>query len=201
MRRIKTTAFALIVTVLLVIPSVALASTWEIDPAHSTANFKVKHMMISNVQGSFRDIQGTLQLDEQKIERSKVNVTIAADSIDTGVEKRDAHLRSADFFDVANYPSLTFTSKRVERGSDGALTLVGDLTIHGVVKEVALLVEGPTAEIKDPWGNIRKAAKATTRINRKDFDLTWNAVLETGGVLVGEEIEIELDVQFIKQAA
>lgn len=183
---------------LLSLPGLALAESWTIDPVHSAASFKVKHMMISDVSGSFRYIQGTLVLDKENIEKSKVDVTIAATSIDTGMQKRDDHLRSADFFDVATYPELTFTSKRVKEVSGDQFTLVGDLTIHGVTRKVELQVTGPSASAKDPWGNIRTAAKATTRINRKDFGLTWNSTLETGGVLVGEDVLIELDVQFIK---
>lgn len=179
--------------------SIAATTSWTIDPAHSSASFKVKHMMISDVRGSFRDVQGTLSFDENNLENSKVDVTIAAASIDTGIQKRDDHLRSADFFDVANYPNLTFVSKQITDVKQDSFKLVGDLTIHGVTKEVVLAVSGPTAEAKDPWGNMRRAVQATTSINRKDFGLTWNAALETGGVLVGDEIRIELDVQFIKQ--
>lgn len=195
----RTLILTLMAAFLSSIPSLAIATSWTIDPAHSVASFKVKHMMISDVRGSFRDIQGTVEIDGQDLKKAKVDVTIAADSIDTGIKKRDDHLRSADFFDVASYPTLTFKSKQVKYASNNEFTLVGDLTIHGVTKEVELLVTGPTAEAKDPWGNIRKAAKATTRINRKDFGLTYNKALETGGVLVGEEVLIELEVQFIKQ--
>lgn len=184
---------------LLSLPGLSLAENWTIDPVHSTASFRVKHMMISDVSGSFRDIRGTLVLDRENIEKSQVDVTMAATSIDTGMQKRDDHLRSSDFFDVATYPNLTFTSKQVKEVSGNQFTLVGDLTIHGVTRKVELQVTGPTAEAKDPWGNIRTAAKATARINRKDFGLTWNSALETGGVLVGEDVLIELDVQFIKQ--
>lgn len=197
----KPFALPLMTAVLLGIPSLGVATSWTIDPDHSEVSFKVRHMMISDVRGSFRDVQGTVVIDGNDPKSSKVDVTIAAASVDTGIQKRDDHLRSADFFDVTTYPTLTFTSKRVQKVSGDSLTLVGDLTIHGVTKEVELLVTGPTAEAKDPWGNIRKAAKATTRINRKDFGLTYNAALETGGVLVGEEVQIELDVQFIKQTS
>lgn len=196
----KTLTLTLLAAVAFSIPNLSFAASWQIDPAHSVAGFKVKHMMISDVRGSFRDIQGTVVLDDENLESSKVDVTIAAASIDTGIQKRDDHLRSADFFDVATYPTLTFRSKQVKNVSGGEFTLVGDLTLHGVTKEVELQVTGPTAEAKDPWGNIRKAAKATTRINRKDFGLTYNAALEAGGVLIGEEVQIELEVQFIKQA-
>ncbi|WP_321394237.1 YceI family protein [uncultured Desulfuromusa sp.] len=181
--------------------SFAATTHWNIDPDHSVAGFKIKHMMISDVSGSFNDVQGTVIINEDDLTLSKVSVTITAASIDTGIQKRDNHLKSADFFDVTNYPALIFTSKQVKDVSGDGFTLVGDLTIHGVTKEVELSVTELTAEIKDPWGNIRKAAKATTKINRKDFGLTWNAALEAGGVLVGDEVRIELDVQFIKQAS
>jgi len=197
----KSITLPLVASLLISTSSVAATTNWAIDPAHSSAGFKVKHMMISDVRGSFRDIQGTVVIDEDNLKNSRVDVEIAAASIDTGIQKRDDHLRSADFFDVANHPSLTFTSKRVTEIKGDGFELVGDLTLHGVTKEVTLVVTGPTAEAKDPWGNLRKAAKATTQINRKDFGLTWNSALETGGVLVGEDVHIELDVQFIKQAS
>lgn len=196
----KSFTLPLIASLLISTSSVAATTTWTIDPAHSSASFKVKHMMISDVRGSFRDLQGSVVIDEDNLKNSQVDVKIVADSIDTGIQKRDDHLRSADFFDVAKYPSLTFTSKQVKDVTAESFKLVGDLTIHGVTKEVTLDVTGPSAEAKDPWGNIRKAAQATTKINRKDFGLTYNAVLETGGVLVGDEVQIELEVQFIKQA-
>jgi polyisoprenoid-binding protein YceI len=197
----KIFALPIIATLLFTSSSFAATTNWSIDPAHSSVSFKVKHMMISDVRGSFRDLQGTVTIDESNLAQSKVDVTIVATSIDTGIQKRDDHLRSADFLDVAKYPNLTFSSKEVRNVSDDRFELVGDLTLHGVTKEVVLNVSGPTAEAKDPWGNLRRATQATTKINRKDFGLTWNSALETGGVLVGEEIRIELDVQFIKQAS
>ena len=193
--------FPLITGLLFSTSSIAATTSWDIDPAHSSVGFKVKHMMISDVRGTFRDVQGTVTIDENDMKKSKVNVTIAATSIDTGTQKRDDHLRSADFFDVANYPNLTFTTKQVTAVSGNGFKLAGNLTLHGVTKEVTLEVTGPTAETKDPWGNLRKAARATAKINRKDFGLTWNSALETGGVLVGEEVLLEIDVQFTKQAS
>lgn len=197
----KTLIFSLIASLFLCTSSFAATSSWKIDPAHSTASFKVRHMMISDVTGNFRGIQGMVVIDDTDLKKSKADVTIAAASIDTGIKKRDDHLRSADFFDVAKYPTLTFVSKQVKGVSGNRFTLVGDLSIHGITKQVELAVSELSAEIKDPWGNIRKAAKATTKINRKDFELTWNKALEAGGVLVGDEIQIELEVQFIKQAS
>jgi polyisoprenoid-binding protein YceI len=173
-------------------------STWNIDPVHSVAEFKVKHMMISNVKGQFTALQGTLTHSEKSVTESHVEVTIDAASVNTRDPQRDAHLKSADFFDVEKFPTLTFKSTRISQVGDGELSVAGDLTLHGVTRPVVFTVEGPTAPGKDPWGNTRMGASATTKINRKDFGLTWNAALETGGILVGEEVTITLDVQFIK---
>jgi polyisoprenoid-binding protein YceI len=172
-------------------------STWKIDKAHSGAEFKVKHMMISNVKGHFSGIDGVLTLDQDDVTKSHVAATIDAASITTRDEQRDAHLKSADFFDVEKFPTLSFTSTEVNR-ANGGLTVSGELTIHGVTRPVVFTVEGPTAAAKDPWGNTRIGLTATTKINRKDFGLSWNAVLETGGILVGDDVTITLDVQFIK---
>lgn len=173
-------------------------TTWNLDPAHSVAEFKVKHMMISNVKGQFAKLTGTLNLDESDLANSKVEAVIDAASIETRDAQRDAHLKSADFFHVEKFPTLTFQSTRVGIVRDGELSVEGELTIHGVTRKVFFAVEGPTPPAKDPWGNTRIAISATTKINRKDFGLTWNAALETGGILVGEEVTITLDVQFVK---
>ncbi len=173
-------------------------STWNIDPVHSVAEFKVKHMMISNVKGQFSGLQGVLTHDETDPTKSHVEISIAAASINTRDAQRDAHLKSADFFDVEKFPALSFRSTQIKRAGEGELAVAGDLTIHGVTKNVVFTVEGPTSPAKDPWGNTRLGASATTKINRKDFGLTWNAALETGGILVGEEVTLTLDVQFIK---
>lgn len=175
-------------------------TTWNLDPAHSVAEFKVKHMMISNVKGRFAKLTGTLSLDEPSHADSLVEVSVEAASIQTGDEQRDAHLKSADFFDAAKFPALAFKSTGVRVVKDGELSVDGDLTIHGVTRKVSFAVEGPTPPSKDPWGNTRIAVSATTKINRKDFGLTWNAALETGGILVGEDVTISLDVQFVKAA-
>lgn len=175
-------------------------TTWNIDPVHSVAEFKVKHMMISNVKGQFTGVSGALTLNEADVTRSSVQATIDAASINTRDPQRDAHLKSADFFNVEQFPTLAFQSKAVMRNADGYLTVEGGLTIHGVTKQVEFAVEGPTAPAKDPWGNTRVGLSATTKINRKDFGLQYNAVLETGGVLLGEEVTITLDVQFVKAA-
>lgn len=173
-------------------------STWNIDPVHSVVEFKVKHMMISNVKGQFSAVKGALTYNEQSVTDSRVDVTIDVASINTHEPQRDAHLKSADFFDVEKFPTLSFKSTKVSRAGDGELKVAGDLTLHGVTRPVVLAVEGPTPPAKDPWGNSRIAISATTKINRKDFGLTYNAALETGGILVGEEVAIALDIQFIK---
>ena len=173
-------------------------STWNLDAAHSVAEFKVKHMMISNVKGQFTKLTGALHFDEQDITNSAVEASIDAGSIHTRDAQRDAHLKSADFFDVEKFPALTFKSTAITRKSDDELAVAGDLTIHGVTRKIVFAVEGPTPSAKDPWGNTRLGLSATARINRKDYGLTWNAALETGGILVGDEITITLDVQFVK---
>ncbi|MGA2022540.1 MAG: YceI family protein [Candidatus Sulfotelmatobacter sp.] len=180
-------------------PQTNTATTaWNIDPAHSVAEFKVKHMMISNVKGQFAKVKGALTLDESDLRKSRVEAEIEAGSIETRDPQRDAHLKSADFFDVEKFPTLSFKSTRISLVRDGELSVEGDFTIHGVTRQVIFSVEGPTPPAKDPWGNTRVAVSATTKINRKDFGLTWNAALETGGILVGEEVTITLDVQFVK---
>jgi len=170
---------------------------WNIDGSHSTAEFSVRHLMITNVKGRFGTLSGTVDYDPEKPEASQIDVTIDATSIDTRDEKRDAHLRSPDFFDVEKFPSLTFKSTSVKKTDDG-FAATGDLTIHGVTKPVTLEVEGPSDQSKDPWGNTRIGASATAKINRKDFGLNWNAALEAGGVLVGEQVKISIDVSLVQ---
>jgi polyisoprenoid-binding protein YceI len=173
--------------------------TYQIDPSHSTASFSIKHMMIAKVHGGFEKLSGKLVYDSASPSDSTVDVAIETASINTREPKRDEHLRSPDFFDVAKYPAITFKSARVE-GSGGELKVTGDLTIHGVSQKVTLDVDGPSQEIKDPWGNTKIGASGKTKIKRKDFGLVWNAALEAGGLLVGDDVTIELDVQFVKQA-
>jgi polyisoprenoid-binding protein YceI len=173
-------------------------TTWNIDPAHSVAEFKVKHMMIANVKGHFTKVSGTLVRDESDPANDRVEATVDATSVHTRDEQRDAHLKSADFFDVEKFPTLHFKSSGISIVRDGELSVEGDLTIHGVTRKVRFAVEGPTPPTKDPWGNTRVAISASTKINRKDFGLTWNAALETGGILVGDEVTITLDVEFVK---
>ena len=175
-----------------------LTTTWNIDPIHSVAEFKVKHMMISNVKGRFSKVTGTMFLDESNPANSRVEAAIETASIETHDAQRDAHLKSADFLHAEQFPALSFKSSRISFVRDGEFSAEGDLTIRGVTRNVVFAVEGPTPPTKDPWGNTRVAVSATTSINRKDFGLTWNAALETGGILVGEEVIITLDVEFVK---
>lgn len=176
-----------------------MSTTYQIDPSHSSANFSIKHMMIAKVHGGFEKISGQLVYDAADVSKSSINVTIDAASINTREAQRDAHLKSADFFDIEKYPSLIFKSTRVEKAGDD-LKVVGDLTIHGVTKTVTLDVEAPSEEMKDPWGNVKLGVSGTTKIKRKDFGLTWNSALEAGGFLVGDDVSITLDIQFVKQA-
>jgi polyisoprenoid-binding protein YceI len=171
---------------------------YKIDPAHSSAQFSVRHMMISNVRGGFGNVRGTVAYDSQKPAESKIDVEIDANTINTLENARDTHLKSADFLHVEKYPTITFKSKAVTPDGDGELRVKGDLTIHGVTKEVILKVDGPSAEEKDPYGNARIGASATTKIKRSEFGLTWNAALETGGILVGDDLKIDLEVSLIK---
>jgi polyisoprenoid-binding protein YceI len=179
-------------------PTISATTTWNIDPAHSSAEFKVKHMMISHVKGHFAKVTGTLILDESNLANSRAEALIEAASLETRDAQRDAHLKSADFFDVEKFPTLSFKSTRISLVRDGELAVEGDLTVRDITGKVVFSVEGPTPPAKDPWGNTRVGVSATTKISRKDFGLTWNAALESGGFLVGDEVTITLDVQFVK---
>ena len=173
---------------------------WRIDGSHSAAEFAVKHLMISTVKGHFANVTGSVTVDEANPAKASVNVTIDVGSVDTRDEKRDAHLKSADFFDVQRFPTITFRGKRIDGSIDGEFKLVGDLTIRDVTREVTLNVEA-AGSVTDPWGGERTGFAATTKINRKDFGLTWNVALETGGVLVGDEVKISIEVELVKEAA
>ena len=176
----------------------AVTTTWKLDPAHSHAEFKVKHMMISNVKGSFSSLSGTLTEHATDATLSSVEATIDIGTISTGDAQRDTHLKSADFFDVEKYPTMTFKSTQVKPNGDGGYDVTGDLTMHGVTRRQIFAVEGPTPPAKDPWGNTRIGLSATAKINRKDYGLNWNAALEAGGVLVGETVSVTMEVQFVK---
>lgn len=175
-------------------------STWNIDATHSHAEFKVRHLMISNVRGSFPKVTGVLTLDEAAPAKSSVTVTIEVASIETRDAQRDAHLKSADFFDVEKFPTMTFQSTKVTVAAAGTGTVEGELTIRDVTRTVVFAVEGPTPATKDPWGNLRVGVEATTQISRKEFGLTWSAPLEAGGVMIGDEVTITLEVEFVKAA-
>lgn len=176
----------------------AAVTTWNLDPAHSHAEFKVKHMMISNVKGSFSALSGVLTENPADPAQSSVEASIDISSINTGDAQRDAHLKSADFFDAEKYPTMTFKATLVKPNGDGGYDVTGDLGIHGQIRQQTFVVDGPSAPAKDPWGNTRIGLSATTKISRKDFGLNWNAALETGGILVGDDVNITLEIQFIK---
>ena len=197
MRRI---AIIMVSAFFLALPAAVPAGTWELDTAHTGVHFKVRHLMVSYVRGDFEKISGRIVYDEKDISRSSADITIEAASINTRVAKRDDHLRSPDFLDAAKYPVITFKSKRVEKAGDGRLKMTGDLTIRGMTREVVLDVQGPAPPIKDLEGKTRVGGSATTKIDRKDFGLTWNKAIESGGVVVGDEVEITIDVEVVKDA-
>jgi polyisoprenoid-binding protein YceI len=176
-------------------------TTWTIDTTHTETAFRVRHMMVSWTKGRFGAFSGTVTLDDAHPERSRIDVTIEAASVDTGLPDRDTHLRSPDFFDVEHHPHITFRSTSVRKIGDGAFTVLGDLTIRGVTRVVTLEVEGLSPAIADPWGGTRRGARAWANVDRSEFGLVWNGVLEAGGVLVGNEVRIDLDVELIQVAA
>jgi polyisoprenoid-binding protein YceI len=188
----------------LLIPAALLASaafgqsTYQIDPSHSAAQFSVRHLMISNVKGEFSKVSGTIVYDAKNLNGSKVDAVIDATTVNTREAKRDEHLKSPDFFDVAKFPTLAFKSKQVFKGANGKIQVKGDLTMHGTTKEVVLTLDNAPAEVKDPWGNQRMGVQATTQVNRKDFGLIWNQALDGGGVAVGDQVSITLDIEAVK---
>lgn len=183
------------------LPAQAATSSWQVDPQHSSAQFAVRHMAISTVRGAFSKISGTLMLDDKDVTKSTVEVNIDVSTVDTREPDRDKDLRSERFFDVAHYPTMTFKSKKVEQAGAGKLKVTGDLTIRGTTKEVVLDVDGPSTPMKDPWGNLRTAATATAKVNRQDFGVKWNAKLDNGGVVVGDDVNITIDVELIQKGA
>ena len=188
-------------TITLGFPALGRAMMYDIDPAHTSAQFAIRHLMVSTVRGDFRKVTGTVNLDEKDVTKSTVEATIDVASINTGNEKRDTHLRSPDFFDVAKFPSMTFKSKQIQKAGEGKYKITGDLTLRGVTKEVVLEFEGNLTPVKDPMGKTRIGGMATTKINRKDFGLAWNKALETGGVMVGDEATITIDTELTQQQA
>jgi len=180
-------------------PVFTYAATWEMDPAHSSFQFKVRHMTVSNVKGDFSKFRGVLTIDDKDITQMKVEVAIEATSVNTRQPQRDEHLRGPDFFDVTQYPTITFFSRKVIKVDADRLRVTGDLTIHGVTREITVDVEGPTVEVKDPMGNLKRGATASTKINRRDFGLTWNKVLDNGGLVVGDEVNIYVEVELVRK--
>ncbi len=189
----------MIVWLVFAIPAFTQAAAWQIDPEHSSLQFKVRHLTVSNVKGDFSKAKGVVTLDDQDFTKLTVEITIDAASVNTGHTKRDEHLRSPDFFDVTQYPTITFVSKKVIKAGANKLKVIGDLTIHGTTKEITVDVEGPTPEVKDPWGNFRRGVTATANINRRDFGLTWNKALDGGGLIVGEEVNIYVEVELVRK--
>ena len=184
---------------LLSLPASAASTTWQLDPMHTAAQFSVKHLAISTVRGGFSNVKGTVVLDDADVSKSSVDVTIDVSTVDTRTPDRDKDLKSDKFFDVAKYPTMTFKSTKVEQAGAGKLKVTGDLTIRGTTKSVVLDVDGPTAPVKDPWGNQRSAVTATTKINRQDFGVKWNATMDNGGVVVGDEVSITIDAEMVQK--
>jgi polyisoprenoid-binding protein YceI len=189
------------VSFLLLSPALSLASTWDVDPAHSNVEFSVRHMMVSTVKGQFQKVTGTVVLDDKDATKSTVEVSIETASIDTREPKRDAHLKSADFFDAAKFPALTFKSTKIEKAGKGKFKVTGDLAMHGVTKPVVLVVEGPSASIKDPYGRTVKGVMATGKLDRKDWGMTWNKALDTGGMVVSDEVKLEINAELAERTA
>lgn len=186
-------------TLLLLCPIVALGMDWKVDPDHSSANFTVKHMGIADVAGSISDVHGTITLYGEKQDPLKLELTIGLATIYTGVEKRDTHLKSPDFLEVAEYPTIVFQSKALPRQAQGKYKLIGDLTLHGVTQPVELELIGLNKEVVDPWDNIRRGAKIVGSFDRRDFGIIYNAELEGGDLLIDNEVAIEVDLEFIQQ--
>ena len=196
MKRLILSTLAVIV---LTLPIYVGAATWQIDPDHSSFQFKVRHMTVSNVKGEFKKAKGTVTLDENNLTGLRVELTLDATSVNTDHAKRDDHLRSEDFFDVAKYPTITFVSKKVIQVDQNRSQVIGDLTIRGVTKEITVDVEGPTPEVKDPGGNFRRGATGSSKINRKDFGMVWHKVLDNGGLVVGDDVNISVEVELVKK--
>lgn len=188
----------LMLMLLVFTPAAVSASTWNINPEHSSIQFQVRYMSLVNVKGSFDKFQGVVTMDEKNPAKSSVEVTIESASINTGVEKRDEHLRTDDFFECQKHPTIRFVSKKIVPGSKPKFKIIGDLTMLGVTREIVLQVDDLTPEIKDPWGNIRRGATARARINRQNFGMTWNRVLDTGGIMIAKEVDVIMEVELLK---
>ena len=199
MRKLVAAAFAVVFAAASMSSMAQSKSVWEIDPAHANAQFTVRHLGISNVQGEFTKVTGSAELDEQDVTKSKVNATIDVNSIDTRNSDRDADLKSDHFFDAAKFPTMTFQSRKIAQTADGKLKMTGDLTIHGVTHEVTFDVDGPSSPIQ-VWNGLRRGAAATIKLNRQDFGLTYNGKLGSGEAMIGNDIAITLDIEFVKKS-
>jgi polyisoprenoid-binding protein YceI len=188
-----------VIAALLAAPTLAAASTWQVDSAHTSAQFAVKHLMVSTVRGQMGKVTGVVTLDESDLAKSSVEATIETQGIDTREPKRDDHLRGPDFFDVAKYPTITFKSTKVEKGGDGTYKVTGNLTIRDVTKPVVLEVSGSPKPMNDPFGNVKLGGAATTRINRQNFGVSWSKSLDGGGLVVGDDVDITIDVELVKK--
>jgi polyisoprenoid-binding protein YceI len=181
------------------VPSFAGASMWQVDPAHTSAHFAVRHLMVSTVRGTLGKVTGTVKVDESDLTKSSVDASVDVGGINTGEPKRDTHLKSPDFFDAEKYPTITFKSKSVTKVGDTKFKVTGDLSMHGVTKEVVLDVEGSPKPLKDPMGNTKLGGVATTKLKRKDFGITWNSAMDGGGVVVGDEVDVTIDIELVQQ--
>jgi polyisoprenoid-binding protein YceI len=190
---------ALFACLALVLPQIAGAATYQLDSVHSSIQFKIRHLTVANVTGTFNNLKGSATIEGEDPATLKVEVTIEAASVNTGHEKRDEHLKTPEFLDVAKYPTITFVSKKVMKGDPGKLKITGDLTLHGVTRDITVDLEGPTPEIKDPWGNFRRGASGTGKIDRRDFGITWNKSLDAGGLVMGNEVTIYVEVEWVKK--
>lgn len=190
---------SIVIVAALLAPLHVFAAVYTIDPAHSTIGFKVKHLMVTNVNGVFEKFKGTVNIDEKDIAKSKVDVTIEMASINTNITKRDEHLRSPDFFDTAKFPTMTFVSTKVEKTGADKLKVTGNLTIKGVTRQVILNVDGPTGEVKSPQGDLKRGASATAAINRQDFGVSWSKKLDGGGLVVADDVYISIDTELTRQ--
>jgi len=181
------------------LPALAQTTAWQVDPNHTATQFSVKHLGVSTVRGAFTKTTGQVQLDEKDISKSQVEITVDTTTVDTRNDTRDKDVKSPNFLDVATYPTMTFKSKRITSAGNGKWKLAGDLTLHGVTREVTFDVDGPTPAIKDPWGNLRRGASATATINRQDFGVSYNKTLDTGGLVVANDVQITIDIEFIRK--
>ena len=184
----------------LAVPGLVYGAHWQVDPDHSSFQFKVRHLTVSSVRGDFgKLIQGVVYFDPEDVSSTKAQVILDVASVSTNHAKRDEHLKGPDFFDVSKYPTITFISKQVSKAGPDTLKATGDLTLHGVTREVVLDIQGPAPEVKDPSGNLRRGLTATGKINRKDFGMTWNRALDTGGMVIGDEVEISVEIEMIRK--